>query len=234
MTRAPRTIVRHRENQVIKKRADAAFASGHRAAAHRASVCAAAFERAENLEGSPAERFLIGRGVAPPFSPSLKFAIWKQRSTEPAVIGALTQMHRPHNVLGLARLWLRNGFVDVFEPQHGYTPSTYGCGVMLGELGDAVVVGEQIESTHIAARLESLPGVAALDAARLAQLEIPLRVRRIVIAHERFPSSASASAALKLAARASAFGIRVTLLAPPVGFDHWRAFGRAQLGELVR
>lgn len=227
MKRAPRTIIRHKARALRVAEARAARNSARRAGEDRAASAARLFDRADDIHGA-AERSLRRRGLPPPYPPTVRSRVLlRGPGSAQAIVAAITPLNRPHNIVGLARHWLDSGEVDVYEAASTVEASTRGCGVLLAPIASTIVVGEQLIPTLLAARVTELPAVAAIEARLLATLELPAQVRRVLLAHDVNMSEASAEAALKLARRVGAFGVSVVLLPPPVGFETWAAFGRA-------
>lgn len=102
--------------------------------------------------------------------------------------------------------------------------------IRLGNVRDAAVVGEGIETTLSASEACGLPGLAAINAGNMAELIWPPSIRRLVIAPDR--GAAGELAADALAQRAWAAGLDVELMPPPDGFGDWN--DAAQAGALSK
>jgi putative DNA primase/helicase len=107
-----------------------------------------------------------------------------------------------------------------------------GCGVVLGEIADAVVIAEGLESALSASVALGLPAVAALGCANLRRLAIPDRVRRVVIAPDRDASGAGERAARDLGQTLIKRGCSAALAWPPAPFADWN--DAAQAGAINR
>jgi hypothetical protein len=110
-----------------------------------------------------------------------------------------------------------------------------GNGVRFGDVQDVVAVGEGIE-TVLALRcvLPSLPMIAALSANHLAELVLPLSVRRLYVAKDSDHAGACATATLTRCARR--VGIEPMALSPRSNDfnDDLRQIGPAELAAWVR
>lgn len=104
--------------------------------------------------------------------------------------------------------------------------------IRLGRVVDAAVIGEGIETALSASDACGLPALAAINAANMAAVVLPERVKRVVIAHDRDAKGAGELAANALAERLWASGVGVELLPPPEGFKDWN--DAAQAGAFPR
>lgn len=93
-----------------------------------------------------------------------------------------------------------------------------GSAVRLHKLngGDAIVIGEGIESALSLAKIVSLPAWAAMDAGKLEKVEIPDQIKRVVIAADNDASYTGQAAAYALAKRLKASGKSVEVLIPEI------------------
>lgn len=91
----------------------------------------------------------------------------------------------------------------------------------LGNVRDACVIGEGIETTLSAGEACGLPGVAAIGSANLAEAMIPQRVRRVLIAYDRDAKGQGKRAADRLALRLWSEDRDVAFLPPPEPFCDW-------------
>lgn len=86
--------------------------------------------------------------------------------------------------------------------------------------GDALVIGEGVETSLSAGIITGLPAWAAMDAGKLEKVEIPEQVRRVVIAADNDANFAGQAAAYSLAKRLISAGKSVEVIIPPrVGDD---------------
>ena len=89
-------------------------------------------------------------------------------------------------------------------------------------LDDAVLIGEGVESTGAAIRVLDWHGGAwaTLSTSGLRAVELPVEVRRVVIAADRDVEGAGQKAAAQLAERLRAEGRRVRIFVPEtIGHD---------------
>ncbi|MGJ0427312.1 DUF7146 domain-containing protein [Methylocystis sp.] len=126
----------------------------------------------------------------------------------PALVAAVT--NHDGEITGIHRTFLdpaRNAKADVSSPRRSLG-FILGNGVRFGVSNDFAVVGEGIETVlSLKSVAPHLQMVAALSAAHLAAWEIPVGLRRLVIAADN--DRAGRNAARKLAERAEAAGIDV-------------------------
>jgi phage/plasmid primase-like uncharacterized protein len=148
------------------------------------------------------------------------------RDAWPALIAAVRD--NAGTLTGVHRTWLAldgDGKAPVSTPRRAMG-QLLGHGVRFGAAGDALVIGEGIE-TMLSLRdaLPCLPAIAALSASHLAAVELPPRIRRLYLAGDDDPAGHGAVNAL--ATRAGAAGIEPVLLQPTRGDwnDDLRAFG---------
>lgn len=81
-------------------------------------------------------------------------------------------------------------------------------------VGDAIVIGEGIETTLSASVLTGLPGWAAMDAGKMELIEIPEQIKMIVIAGDNDKSFTGQAAAYNLAKRLTLQGKIVEVIIP--------------------
>jgi putative DNA primase/helicase len=80
--------------------------------------------------------------------------------------------------------------------------------------GDAIVIGEGIETTLSASILTGLPGWASMDAGKMELIEIPEMIKMIVIAGDNDESFTGQAAAYNLAKRLKLKGKIVEVIIP--------------------
>ena len=138
------------------------------------------------------------------------------RGAWPALIAAVTDLNG--TITGVHRTWLDpsgNGKAPVSTPRRAMG-DLLGQGVRFGVVHDIMAAGEGLETMlSLRSVLPSLPAVAALSAAHLAALQLPLSLRRLYIAHDA--DEAGRRAADQLGARAEAAGIEAVWLTPTRG-----------------
>jgi hypothetical protein len=179
-----------------------------------------------------AGRYLLARAIAAPWPPSLRFAprLWNSeaRAYLPAMVAAVAPLGTPEDVRAIQRTWLAEpGRKAELATPKAALGAIGGCGVALGEIADAVVIAEGVESALSASAALGLPGVAALGCANLRRLALPDRVRRVVIAPDRDASGAGERAARELGRALIARGISAALAWPPQGFADWNDAAQA-------
>lgn len=131
--------------------------------------------------------------------------------------------HVAHGSVAVARLWLSpdgGGRKASVKPERKFTGPVGGAAVRLAPAGEALVVGEGIESTLAAMILMRRPGWAALSAGGIQALVLPDEARGIVIACDRDPSGVGERKARAAACRWVHEGRRVRLVIPDrIGAD---------------
>ncbi len=182
-----------------------------------------------------AARYLEARAIPAPWPPSLRFAasLWNTETCArlPALVAAVAPLAAPNEVRAVHRTWLAEpGRKAEFATQKAALGAIGGCGVILGEVGDAVLIAEGIETALLAGRALNLPAVAALGASNMRRLQIPASVRRVLIAPDRDASGAGERAARDLGRALIGRGVSVGLAWPPKGFADWN--DAAQAGAL--
>lgn len=179
-----------------------------------------------------AGRYLQARAIPAPWPPSLRFAprLWNAeiRDELPALIAAVAPLATPGEVRAIQRTWLAEpGRKAGLATQKAALGAIAECGVILGEIGDAAVIAEGVESALSAGRALGLPAVAALGASNLRRLAIPARVRRVLIAPDRDASGVGERAARDLGRALIARGVSAALAWPPKGFADWNDAAQA-------
>jgi hypothetical protein len=192
----------------------------------------AIFDQAKPLTGAdPASCYLAARAIAGPYYASLRCGlIWnaEARRNMAALVAAVTLLETPDAVRGVQRIFIENGRkADVPTPKKAYG-KIGGAGVILGPIGDAVVVGEGIETALSASRMIGLPAVATLGAGNMRELIVPAHIRRVVIAGDRDPKGVGERAARDLGERLAARGVDASIALPPEPFKDFNDCAQAQ------
>lgn len=185
-------------------------------------------EHALPVEGTAAERYLLGRGLAVPDGADLLFhpdlANFETRAGYPAMLGLVRSL--AGEVVALHRTYLQEDGEAVRKaaiPKPRMMLGRSGGGaVRLAPLGPHGVVGlcEGIE-TGLAAMLAcpGLPVWAALSTAGLEQALLPPEARRVVILADHDASGAGMRAAEATAAKLRLEGREVSIALPPTEGD---------------
>ena len=92
--------------------------------------------------------------------------------------------------------------------------------------GDAIVIGEGIETSLSAGKITGLPAWAAMDAGKLEKVEIPDQIRRVVIAADNDASFTGQAAAYALAKRLALAGKSVEVIVPITQGEDWNDYIR--------
>ncbi len=173
-----------------------------------------------DARGTPADAYLIGRGLAGlAASPVIR---WRtdvshpeERGTRRPAMLALVQ-DVTGSPIAVHRTYLTRGGskADVVPGKAAVGP-IFGGAIRLDPAATEMVVGEGIETSASAGRLLGLPAWAAIAAGNLAQaLQLPPEVRSVVIAADA--DGPGREAALAAAARWQAEGRRVRIATPDV------------------
>jgi hypothetical protein len=181
-------------------------------------------EHALPIQGTAAERYLIGRGLAVPEGADLLFhpdlANFETRAGYPAMLGLVRNL--AGEVVAAHRTYLREDGeavrkADIPKPRMVLGRSGGGT-VRLAPIGPAGVLGlcEGIE-TGLAAMLAcpGLPVWAALSTSGLEQALLPPEARRVVILADHDASGAGLRAAEAAAAKLRLEGRQVSIALPP-------------------
>lgn len=181
-------------------------------------------EHAQPIQGTAAERYLQGRGLAVPEGADLlshpDLAHFETRAGYPAMVGLVR--NRAGEVVAVHRTYLREdgGTVrkaDIPKPRMVLGRSGGGT-VRLAPIGPAGVLGlcEGIE-TGLAAMLAcpGLPVWAALSTSGLEQAHLPPEARSVVILADHDASGAGLRAAEAAAAKLRLEGRQVAIALPP-------------------
>lgn len=179
----------------------------------------------EPASGTLADRYLAARGLhGLAASSSLRFrgdCPHPECGQLPALVALVSDVSgRPQ---GVHRTYLGQDAKKAnAEPVRASIGLVLGCAIKLQPVaeGQALIVGEGIESSASAGRLLGLPAWAALSAGNLARsLLVPPEVRRIVIAAD--PDEAGRSAAREAWTRWTAEGREVSIALPdgPADFN---------------
>lgn len=214
-----------------RRDAEAAERKRLKEAATRAKAFAI-FNRAQPLNGAdPASRYLAARAIQGPHADSLRCAVtWnaEARRNMSALVAAVTMLETPDAVRAVQRIFIEDGRkADVPTPKKTLGPIS-GAGVILGDIRDAMVVAEGLETALSASRMIGLPAVASLGAGNMRALIVPPRVRRVVIAADRDPKGVGEVAARDLGERLAARGVDVSIALPPEPHKDFNDVAQAQ------
>jgi putative DNA primase/helicase len=143
--------------------------------------------------------------------------------------------HVEHGVIGASKTYLA---IDGSQKAAFHDPRLFvglvgGGAVRLGMPDDSreLVVGEGIESTLSYMQMHALPGWAALSAAGIARLALPLEARRVVIAADNDRNGIGLKGALAAARRWGGEMRRVRIDMPQDAGTDWNdvLVGRAMV-----
>lgn len=213
-----------------RRNAEAAERKRLEEAATRAKAFAI-FDQAKPLNGAdPASRYLAARAIQGPRPDALRCAlIWnaEARRNMAALVAAVTMLETPDAVRAVQRIFIEDGRkADVPTPKKAFGPIG-GAGVILGDIRDAMVVAEGVETALSASRMIGVPAVATLGAGNMRALIVPPRVRRVVIAADRDPKGVGERAARDLGERLAACGVDASIVFPPEPFKDFNDCAQA-------
>lgn len=158
-----------------------------------------------SIANSPAETYLRGRGLKPPFPPSLRFIPNLTHAPSglsfPVMIAGVQRLDR--SLVAVHRTYLSaEGEAKAAVSQSKMSLGLVrGGAVRLAAHDGELIVGEGIESTLSAMQASGLPGWAALSTSGLASLDLPPDVRAVTIAADNDINGAGQRAASAAAAR---------------------------------
>lgn len=178
----------------------------------------AMWARGVPIAGTAAETYLRSRGLAPVMSDGLRF-LPAERHTKsghigPAMLAAACDV--AGTIRATHRTWLRPDGTDKadVDPTRKTLGHPAGCAVRLRPAGDAVAVGEGVETALAAAVLFDMPAWSCLTAGGLEAVQLPETIRKIVIAADNDPSGTGQRAAEVLARRLAREGRAVRIALP--------------------
>jgi len=177
------------------------------------------FAASKPIQGTLAERYLQSRGIILPadvsvlrFHPRCFHRGRQGRETWPALIAAVTDLDSA--ITGVHRTWLSpDGAKAPLDQPRRAMGHLAGNAVRLGVASDVLTAAEGIE-TALALKtvIPAMPVAAALSAAHLAALILPVGLRRVYVARDN--DQAGRFAVERLHARSRADDIDIRALAP--------------------
>ena len=185
------------------------------------------WESTRPIVGTVAAAYLDARGVGHVAgAPALRFHSSIPHPSVPGRFPALVAgvQDAAGDFMGIQRCYLDGARKAALDPVRTSLGSLAGGAVRILEpAGDALLLGEGIESTAAAVRVLDWPGGAwaALGTSGLHAVVLAASVRRVVVAADRDAGGLRAAAAL--AERLESEGRQVTIEAPPCGdFADWQ------------
>ncbi|MBX3430804.1 MAG: toprim domain-containing protein [Hyphomonadaceae bacterium] len=177
------------------------------------------WQESKPIGGTLAARYLESRALKPPYPPALHFhpACADGSFKRPALIAARTQLSAPRCVSSIQRTFLsKEGGKAELAAAKKALGACKGGGVVLGEIGDELVIAEGIETALSASAMFAMPAVATLGTSFTRGLIVPERVQRVIIAADN--DEPGLRAAHALAARLRKEGRDVRVETPPPSF----------------
>jgi putative DNA primase/helicase len=153
-----------------------------------AEIARQIWKKASQLEGSPAQRYLVqARRIPNPPLGRLRFhpRVWHSdvKKHMPALVAPIFRADR-EELQGVHIVYLlpTGAGKATAQPPKRTLGRLKGGGVWLGDVMDTVVVAEGIETALSVQCATSIPSVATLSAHTMASLMLPGRVRSVIIA----------------------------------------------------
>lgn len=189
------------------------------------------------IAGTPAEAYLIGRGLQPPFPPTLRF----HHRLDYFEGGGAMPMALPALVAAVA-VWpsrdvgaIQTTYLDprkprkaqVSTPRKSYGKVAGGAIRLAPVTGSHLLIGEGVETVLSAMLATDLPGWATAGTSGLKSLILPDDVKEITIAADA--DAAGEKAAQAAAERWTAEGLTVRVARPPQGKDFNEALQKEAL-----
>ena len=179
---------------------------------------------AQPITGSPAERYLTGRGLSAPNDADLLFhpdlTHWETKTGYPALLGRVRD--RNGDVIGLHRTYLAVDDASVSKAPitkpRMMLGRVAGGAVRLGPIGDGdrLALCEGIETgLAVMTARPDLPVWATLSTSGLEQIDLPPNVPNVLILADHDASGAGLRAADSVARRLRAEGRDVAIALPP-------------------
>jgi putative DNA primase/helicase len=190
-------------------------------ALRRTEAALAIWRASRPAEGTPVETYLRSRGLTIPVPPSLRFQAGLKHPSGgvwPAMVALVTD-GGAGNPIGIHRTFLdRDGNRKApIEPAKMMLGPCRGGTVRLAQPGEALMVGEGIETCLAAMQATAQAAWAALSTSGLRNLDLPREVRDvIVLADGDDPGEAAAQDCAWSLKRE---GRRVRIARPPQGMD---------------
>ena len=174
------------------------------------------------ISGSGGETYLRGRGLQLPLTSTLRYHPALTHSPGnifPAMVARVTNGVSGHP-MGIHRTFLcRDGSRKArVNPAKKMLGPCAGGAVQLAQPTDCLMIGEGIETVLSAMQATGLPGWAALSTSGLRSLDLPDRVRNIIILadHDKAGLEAANDASVSWM---SSGGKQVRIAKPPKGMD---------------
>jgi hypothetical protein len=155
------------------------------------------------IAGTLAEDYLLSRGIRPPYPSALRYhpRVWTRDKAgelghSHAMVSIVTRKPGGPGV-ALHRTFLtrdggKNQNVEAVRKMLGPCKCA---GVWPDELGEVLAIAEGVETALSFQKLSSVPSVAALDAGKIAHVEVPDSVRELIIAADHDHSGTGLKAA---------------------------------------
>jgi hypothetical protein len=178
------------------------------------------------LDGTAAERHLIGRGLAGPWPEALRShpaapaAIYRDEGPRrPALLAAIRDADGALSGVEVTYLTHLGARAPVRTPRKTVGGRPTGSAIRLAEPGPQLLVAEGVASALSASRLLASPAWALMSAGNLALWSPPPGVTAVVIAADR--DAAGARAAWRLLRRLRQAGVSCRLCWPPRPHRDW-------------
>jgi putative DNA primase/helicase len=189
----------------------------HADAARRCALARRIWDAARDARGSPVARYLAGRCITIPLSPSLRWAGSLRRpdgTTRPAVVARVDSLDG--ELIGVQRTWLDRDAGGTWKRRdRAMLGRAAGGAVRLAPATEMLLIAEGIETALAAMQATAQPAWAALSAFGVTALRLPPVVRRVIILADHDRSGAGERAAQTAAQRWRAEGRTVSVWISP-------------------
>lgn len=189
------------------------------------------WEESKPLVGTIAERYLRSRAIPHPAAAhsALRFhprmTSLDDRARRPALMAALLDADGALQGVQATLLSPHGSAKAPVATPRRIIGRLMGGSVRLSDCGDALIIGEGVETARSASAAFGLPAWAALTAGNLARFDPPCHVTRLVIASDNDPAGRAAADTLSHRVSKS---IDVTSAPPPECFNDWNDWARAR------
>lgn len=173
--------------------------------------------------------YMLSRGLETPVSLFSGRYYFEKNMTDCMI----AKVSKGNKLVGLHATYIQNGEKigrRMYSVEKG---SMMGGAVRLHKLngGDAIVIGEGIESSLSAAMVTGLPAWAALDAGKLEVVEIPDVIKRVVIAADNDLSYTGQRSAYILAHRLHMQGKQVEVIIPEIKGEDFNDYHKTKVAN---
>jgi DNA primase len=191
------------------------------------------------IRGTPAEKYLRGRGLSPPPAPVLRFMArcWNRETGRqlPAILARVDDADG--NFVAVHRTWLcadGSGKADLRDPKMSLG-SRRGGAIRLAAAASLLAIAEGIEDALSVIVAAGIPAWSAVSKSGFGSLQLPAEVREVLIVADHDGNGSGELAARRAGERWAGEGRRVRLwLSPRVGEDANNLLLKGEKGDVTR